>query len=112
MDFRHSIYFKFTIIRDLCRFLQPGLSSSTIFHKNFTRFSHCQSYKIFKIVMGSIPNDWKHLLLRIETSQKFLLNIFCCNSKVTWKVKDSQKLSERNFLHPSIKIVLNSTKSK
>ena len=36
MDFKdpNQEYFKFTIIRDLCRFLQPGLTSSTIFHKN------------------------------------------------------------------------------
>ena len=95
----------------VARFLQPGLTSSTIFHKNFTRFSYCQLYKIFKLIMGSISNDWKHLL-RTETSQKSLLKIFCYNNKVTWKVKDSQKLSKRNFLHPSIKIVLNSTKYK
>ena len=113
MDFKHPTqeYFKFTIIRDLCRFLQPGLTSSTIFHKNFTRFSYCQPYKIFNLIMGSVPNYWKDLL-RTETSQKPLLQIFCYNNKVTWKVKDSQKLSKRNFLHPSIKIVLNSTKSK
>ena len=61
--------------------------------------------------MGSILNDWKHLL-RTETSQKSFLKNLCYNNKVTWKVKDSQKLSKRNFLHPSIKIVLNSTKSK
>ena len=76
----------------VARFLQPGLTSSTIFHKNFTRFSYCQPYKIFKLIMGSIPNGWKHLL-RTETSQKSLLKIFCYNNKVTWKVKDSQKLS-------------------
>ena len=65
MDFKQPIqeYFKFTIIRNLCRFLQPGITSSTtIFHKSFTRFSYCQPYKIFKLIMGSIPNDWKHLL--------------------------------------------------
>ena len=76
----------------VARFLQPGLTSSTIFHKNFTRFSYCQPYKIFKLIMGSIPNGWKHLL-RTETSQKSLLKIFCYNNKVTWKVKDSQKPS-------------------
>ena len=42
--------------------------------------------------MDSITSDWKHLL-RTETSQKSLLKIFCYNNKVTWKVKDSQKLS-------------------
>ena len=113
IDFKHPTqeYFKFTIIRDLCRLLQPGLTSCTMFHKNFTRFSYCQLYRIFKLIMDSIPNDKKHLL-RTEISQKFVLKVFCYNNKVTWKVKDSQELSKRNFLHPSIKIVLNSTKSK
>ena len=68
MDFKHPTheYFKFAIIMELCRFLQPGLISSTIFHSNVTRFPYCQPYKIFKLIMGSIPNDWKHLL-RTET---------------------------------------------
>ena len=67
MDFKHPTqeYFEFTIIRDRCRFLQPGLTSSTIFHKNFTRFSYCQPYKIFSLIMGSIPNYWKHLELKL-----------------------------------------------
>ena len=78
MDIKHPTqeYFKFTIIIDLYRFLQPVVTSSTKFQKNFTRFFYWQPYKIFKIIMGSIINDWKH------------------------------------SLHPSIKIVLNSTKSK
>ena len=78
MDFKHPIqeYFKFSIIRDLCRFLQPGLSSSTIFHKNFTRFFYCQPYKIFKLIMGSIPNDWKHLLRTEWNFSKISLKYF------------------------------------
>ena len=77
MDFKRPIqeYFKFPIVRDLCRFLLPGLTSSTIFHKHFTTFSYCQPYKIFKLIMGSIPNDQKHLL-RTETFQKSLLKFF------------------------------------
>ena len=65
MDVKHPTqeYFKFTIIRDLCRFLQPGITSSiAIFHKNFIRFFYCQPYKIFKLIMGSIPNDWNTYL--------------------------------------------------
>ena len=46
--------------------------------------------------MGLIPNDWKHLL-RTETSQKSLLKIFCYNNKVTRKVKDFQKLSNKEI---------------
>ena len=67
MDLKHPSqeYFTFAIIRDPCRFVQPGLTSSTIFHKNFTRFSYCQPYKIFKLIMGSIPNDWKHLEVKL-----------------------------------------------
>ena len=41
MDFKHPTqqYFKFTIIRDVYRFLQPGLiSSTTIFHKNLLNY--------------------------------------------------------------------------
>ena len=44
--------------------------------------------------MGLILNDWKHLL-RTKTSQKSLLNIFCYNSKVTRKLKDFRKLSNK-----------------
>ena len=58
--------------------------------------------------MGSIPNDWKRLI-RTETSQKFLLRMFCYNTKVARKVKDFQKLSNKEiyFTHQS-----NSTKYK
>ena len=85
---------KFTIIRDLCRFLQAGLISSTIFHKKlgFPTANH----KIYKITLDSIPNDWKHLL-RTETSQKSLLKIFCYNNKVTKKVKDLQNSLIKKF---------------
>ena len=46
--------------------------------------------------MGSIPNDWKHLL-KTETSQKSLLKIFCYNNKVTKKIKDFQKLFNKEI---------------
>ena len=82
----------------VARFLQPGLTSSTIFHKSFTRFSYCQPYKIFKHIIG----QW---LETLETSQKSLLKIFCYNNKVTWNVEDFQKLSKRNLLHPSASIL-------
>ena len=44
--------------------------------------------------MGSIPNGWKHLL-RTETFQKSLLKVFCYNNKVTRKVRDFEKLSNK-----------------
>ena len=46
-----------------------------------TRFSSCQRNQIYKITLGSIPNDWKHLL-RTETSQQSFIKAFCCNNKV------------------------------
>ena len=46
--------------------------------------------------MVSIPNDWKHLL-RTETSQKNLFKIFIYKNKVTRKVKDFQKLSNKEI---------------
>ena len=46
--------------------------------------------------MGFIANDWKHLL-RTETSQKSLLKTFCYNNKVTRKVKNFQKLSNKEI---------------
>ena len=46
--------------------------------------------------MGLILNDWKHLL-RTETSQKSFLKVFCENKKVIRKVKDFQKLSNKDI---------------
>ena len=56
-----------------------------------TRFSCCQPLQIYKITLGSIPNDWKHLR-RTETSQKSFTKAFCYNNKVTNKV--TKRLSE------------------
>ena len=47
-------------------------------------------------MLGLIPNDWKHLL-RTETFQKSLLEIFCYSNKVTRKVKDFKKLSNKDI---------------
>ena len=50
--------------------------------------------------MDFTSNDWKDLL-RIETSQKLLLKTY--NNKGTRKVKDFQKLSNKeNLFHPSM----------
>ena len=46
--------------------------------------------------MGLIPDDWKHLL-RTGTSQKSLLKIFCYSTQVTRKIKDFQKLSNKEI---------------
>ena len=59
---------KFTIIKDLCRFLQPGLISSTTFDEE-QGFLTTNYERIYKLIKDLILNDWKHLL-RTETSQK------------------------------------------
>ena len=46
--------------------------------------------------MDLITNDWKHLH-RTEASQKSLLKFFCYNNKVTRKVKDFKKLSNKEI---------------
>ena len=46
--------------------------------------------------MEFIPNDWNHLL-RTETSQKSLLKTFYYNDKGTTKVKEFQKLSNKEI---------------
>ena len=59
--------------------------------------------------MGLIPNGWKHLL-RTETSQKSLLQFFCYkNNKVTRKVEDFQKLSNKEV---NLNLQSNSAKYK
>ena len=58
--------------------------------------------------MGLIPNDWKHLL-RTETSQIYLLKIFCYNNKVTRKVKNFQILSNKEIY---LSLQFNSAKDK
>ena len=59
--------------------------------------------------MGLIPNDWKYLL-SIETSQKSLLKFFCYNNKITRKVKDFKKLSNKEIFYLSAFNLPNSTK--
>ena len=46
--------------------------------------------------MGSILNDWKHLL-RTETFQKSLSKTFCSNNEVIRKIKDFQKLYNKEI---------------
>ena len=59
--------------------------------------------------MGSIPNDWKHLLIT-KISQKSLLKILCYkNNIVTRKVKTSKNYLIKKFTSPFNLIVLNTT---
>ena len=50
---------------------------------------------MYKLILGLISNVWK--TLRAETSEKSLLKIFCYNNKVTRKVKDFQKPSNKEI---------------
>ena len=84
---------KFTIIKDLCGFLQPGLISSTTFDKEIG-FLTANYERIYKIIKDLILSDWKHLL-RTETSQKYLLRTFYYNSKGTRKIKVFEKFSNK-----------------
>ena len=81
---------KFTAIWYLCRFLQPGLISSTTLDEKlgFSTSSHKRINKL------TIDFDWKHLL-RTATSQKSLLKTFYYYNKGTKKVKDFRKLSNK-----------------
>ena len=46
--------------------------------------------------MDLITSDWKHVL-RTETSKQFFLKTFYYNNKGTKKVKDFQKLSNKEI---------------
>ena len=86
---------KFIIIRDLCRFLQPGLISYSTFDEKLGLLT--VNHKIiYKIIMEFIVSNWKHLF-RIENSQKALSNFFYYNNKGTTKVKDFQKLRNKEI---------------
>ena len=84
---------KFTIIRDVCRFLHPGLISSTTFDEKLS-FPIANHKRLYKLTMDLIPNDCKHLL-RTVISQKSLLKTFFCSNKGTRKVTVFQKLSDK-----------------
>ena len=93
---------KFTIIRDLCKFLQPDLIFSLTFDKK-QDLPTANHKRICKPVTDFIPNDWKHVL-RTKTFQKSLVKTFYYNKKSARKVKtDFQKLSSKDFFfRPSI----------
>ena len=97
---------KFSIIRDLCRFLQPGLISSTTFLKklDFPTANYKRYINLF--IISLTPNDWKHLLTT-KTSKKSLLKKFCYNNKVTRTVKNFKKLSNKDIFtsQPSIYLI-------
>ena len=65
---------KFTTIRDICKFLQPGFISSTSFEEKLN-LSTANHNRIYKSIIELIPNDWIHLL-KTRTSQQSLLKAF------------------------------------
>ena len=81
---------KFTIIRDICKFLQPGLILSVSFSEklNLPNVNH---NKIYKSVIELIPNNWIHLL-KTKTSQKSLLKVFCFNCRGIKRIKIGFKM--------------------
>ena len=58
--------------------------------------------------MGSVPNNWKHLL-RTETSKKIFKKIFCYNNKVTRKEIRLPNSLIKKFTSPFNLIVLTTT---
>ena len=85
MDFKYHPIQEY--VRKIYHYLRPFQISTTRFNLLYdilqeTRFSYCQPYNIYKITLGSIPNNWKHLR-RTETSQKSFIKTFCYNNKAT-----------------------------
>ena len=52
---------KFIIIRDICRFLQPGFMSSNSFKEKLNRPKE-DSNKIYRSIVELIPNNWIQIL--------------------------------------------------
>ena len=75
--------------------MQPSLISSTTF-KDKLGFSTANHKRIHKLIMDLISMDWKHLL-KTETSQNSLLKTFYYNNNKTRKVKDFQKLFNKEI---------------
>ena len=76
--------------------MNEKLSFSTVDHK-----------RIYKFIIDSIPNDWKHLL-RTETSQKSLLKTFNYNNKGTREKKRLLKIFKKTFwCKTEVKLLLN-----
>ena len=65
---------KFTIIRNICRFLQPGFISSVSFREKLS-LPNVKHNRIYKSIVELIPNNCIHLL-KTKTSQQSLLKVF------------------------------------
>ena len=62
--------FQTTVIRNLCRFLQPGLISSMTFEEKLGLFNVNRKI-IYKLILYLKCNDWRQIL-RPEAPPKFI----------------------------------------
>ena len=77
-----NVSYNFTIIRNLCRFLQPGLISSTKFDQKPT----ANYKKTYKLIMDLISNDWKHLnITETLRGRKFGQCSSCLKMQIDWQ---------------------------
>ena len=86
---------KFSTIRDICRFLQPGLIPSETFREKLD-LPNLNHNNIYKKIMELIPENWIRLL-RTETSQQSLFKVFYFNCKGIKKIKNLQKISNKEI---------------
>ena len=86
--------FQTTIIRNLCRFLQPGLISSMTFEEKLG-LSNINHKIICKLILCLTCNNWKQIL-RPETPPKLFWNL-CYKNKGTRKIKEFPKLSNKEI---------------
>ena len=92
-----NIVDKFTIIRDICRFLQPGFISSRSFEEKLN-LPNVNSNQIYRSIVELIPKNWIQLL-KNKTSQESLLKVFYFNNTGSRKVKNLQKLSNKDVYY-------------
>ena len=88
---------KFIIIRDICRFLQPGFMSSNSFKEKLNRPKK-DSNKIYRSIIELIPNNWIQIL-KNKTSQESLLKVFHFNDRGIRKIKNFQKVSNKDIYY-------------
>ena len=99
-----NIIDKFTIIRDICRFLQPGFISSRSFEEKLN-LPNANSNQIYRSIVELIAKNWIQLL-KNKTSQESLLKVFFFNNRGSRKVKNFLKLSNKDIYYT----VLNNNK--
>ena len=86
---------KFNTLRDICKFSQPGFISPGSF-KEKLNFPTANYNNIYKSIIQLIHDDWMPIL-KSKTSQESLLKIFYYNNRGKRKVKNLQKLSNKEI---------------